>query len=481
MRPLLVLAIVILVAVVTVAGIWWAGRRADKTKGGFLDYVRDPHGIDRIHAELSKRDAEVERLSNENPELLVAMLLDNPSRHGEPARAIVAAGQRMVPALLAALEDPRYRDGKQEGPFGAMREPLEGVIDCLQALAPPEAVPSVQPLVGDENEDIRKEVALLLGSIANDDAALLVCRLLQDHNEYVRSYAMMGILRAIDADRVSDEFRRTVFEAVIPLVSTDTISGGDYAPQCLLGLDRQRAVEVLTADNMLAVGQPNLHEVLHALRKANVPVSANVSTSILSELNANATEYPNTYIVGEALMLLAHIDPDKGRNEAENYSDHPSQQIREWAAEARAIAVGMDKPWEAAWAHFDSAGWDGLTTAQQHALAVRMLVDEVNNGGFLQYFFNSSGDYWNAALRGLDAIGARSDEALFKQALQVFGTEEPSADRRIRNQQIAKAANRLEHPFDEIESTFYEDKEDREVLLLLYMIEHASDFKQHAK
>ena len=478
--------IYLVVALLIVLGVAFAAYRflaRGKADGGigFMEYVEDPTAPDHLQAELADRDAAVAELAKESPEELVAMLKEDADQFGMPARAIESAGPRILPALLAAVADPSFRGGSQQDAFGSrVVEPLEGVLSCLQEVAPAEAVPVVTPLVNDESDNIRKQVALLLGKIATDEAAEPVVQLLRDDDDYVRCYAMMGIRRAIKADRITNGFRRTVFGALVPLAFRRAISGNDEAPRCLLGLDRVKAIPILTQPDRLKADQENLHEVLGALRESNVQVDEDVLLRILSELE-DATEYPAEYVYSETLMMLALINSDKARGVIRESLEHPSQRVREHAAEAQALANGLEDALPAVWEKLDSQGWEELSTPQKHVLAVRMLIDEVNNGGFLQYFVNSSGDNWQDANAGLAAIGAAGDGRLFKKVLTQFRPDSPSVDRRTRHEQVATIAAKEDRPFEQLESEFYEDKEDREVLLTQYMLKHVEDFRDNAK
>lgn len=53
--------------------------------------------------------------------------------------------------------------------------------------------------------------------------------------------------------------------------------------------------------------------------------------------------------------------------------------------------------------------------------AMRLLESEVNNGGFEQYFWNSSCTLMDVAMEGYLAIGAEKYEALLKRALEFIG------------------------------------------------------------
>jgi|WetSurMetagenome_2_1015567.scaffolds.fasta_scaffold52971_2 hypothetical protein len=148
--------------------------------------------------------------------------------------------RRALPYLLAAIKDPRYQ--KEQGAFlGRTARPLFHVMRFLRPLAPPEAVPALAPLVRHPDDWVRKEAALLLGLIASDDCIGPVGEALADAEPYVRNYAMMGTMRAIDEGRASRTFLDAVFERLIPLLDkADETTSGDV-PLCLLRIDRERA------------------------------------------------------------------------------------------------------------------------------------------------------------------------------------------------------------------------------------------------
>jgi len=64
-------------------------------------------------------------------------------------------------------------------------------------------------------------------------------------------------------------------------------------------------------------------------------------------------------------------------------------------------------------------GFGGLSEPEKLYYAVALLRNEVNNGGFDQYFFNSSGSYYNYAEEGLVAIGATHTLELLRQAKEI--------------------------------------------------------------
>ena len=108
-----------------------------------------------------------------------------------------------------------------------------------------------------------------------------------------------------------------------------------------------------------------------------------------------------------------------------------------------------------------------LSSEEQTCFAVSLLEDEVYNGGFDQFFSNSSGDYYRLAVAGLEEIGASSSLAIVKEAAEtVFGSSEPPIDRaerwRImdsRNRRLSDVLTRFRQGsrLERLDKQFWED------------------------
>ena len=112
------------------------------------------------------------------------------------------------------------------------------------------------------------------------------------------------------------------------------------------------------------------------------------------------------------------------------------------------------------WDVVEKSGWHALTEAEKHLLAIERLDAEVNNGGFAQYYFNSSGDNWQDAHNGLAAIGAETRHRLMSATLETFGDVEPAVDRESRTSQLSKIVRKKEDPFNEQDSAWYKIKDE---------------------
>ncbi len=73
----------------------------------------------------------------------------------------------------------------------------------------------------------------------------------------------------------------------------------------------------------------------------------------------------------------------------------------------------------------DRSGIDGFTEAEWTVLAVEALEREVNNGGYSQFFFNSSNEYAAFIVDALLRIGRPETAAITREALDILGIEGP--------------------------------------------------------
>jgi hypothetical protein len=72
-------------------------------------------------------------------------------------------------------------------------------------------------------------------------------------------------------------------------------------------------------------------------------------------------------------------------------------------------------------------------TRGQRAVYALWIVDgEVNNGGFEQFFFNSSGSVMDEAIDGAELIGASANARILEEAAEVFSDGDVPEDREAR-------------------------------------------------
>ena len=102
------------------------------------------------------------------------------------------------------------------------------------------------------------------------------------------------------------------------------------------------------------------------------------------------------------------------------------------------------------------------------------LEQEVNNGGFSQYFYNSSGNFANEVVDAFTQIGAHKTAEICKKAVAVFNGHVPE-DREER-QSLLESLD-CEDIFDECDNAFFNYEDDLEALNYAYIMNHRKFFR----
>lgn len=104
----------------------------------------------------------------------------------------------------------------------------------------------------------------------------------------------------------------------------------------------------------------------------------------------------------------------------------------------------------------------------------QILEQEVSNGGFSQFFYNSSGDFSNELVDAFKKIGALKTAKICKKALAVFNGNVPT-DRDEREELLDNLE--CDDALSECDDEFYEYEDDLEELNYTYIMEHHSFFE----
>lgn len=125
----------------------------------------------------------------------------------------------------------------------------------------------------------------------------------------------------------------------------------------------------------------------------------------------------------------------------------------------------------------DRLGYNNLSWPEKVFICVRDVECEINNGGFDQYYFNSSGNHALDAVPSLEAIGAKHTSSLLRDANALFGESGPSPDRLARQEQLDALRDAKGKKMDEIEEEFYKGTEDLDGLLKKYISMNAEAYR----
>ena len=103
-------------------------------------------------------------------------------------------------------------------------------------------------------------------------------------------------------------------------------------------------------------------------------------------------------------------------------------------------------------------GFETLSENEKQYYAVGLLDGEVYNGGFVQFFDNTSGEYYRYSELGLIRIGAKESLRLLRESkLAAFGNSPVPKDQ---TQRWSHTNDEVTKKLDDLDSKYYETKED---------------------
>ena len=119
--------------------------------------------------------------------------------------------------------------------------------------------------------------------------------------------------------------------------------------------------------------------------------------------------------------------------------------------------------------------FSNLNEFEKTFIYIDVLEDNVTNGGFIQFFFNSSGQFAHEIFHAYLAIKAETTIDILTKAIHLFPEMPVPKDARIR-QQILMAKDSNIDLWDTLDTEFYKNEEDIIELTLNYVRENISHF-----
>jgi HEAT repeat protein len=212
----------------------------------------------------------------------------------------------------------------------------------------------------------RKEAALALGSLGTRACTGTIVVALADDDDYVRSYAMMGIERGISAKRCQPDFLEAVFPALVKLLNRDDCSVSGTAPQLLLDIDADRAIPILLSPDYFTADNSQLAYILRALNHHNYAVPHTKLLPLLNELRTTADRYPRNFHYAEALRAYGRNPDAQAANWIRGGLRSANETIREGAAAALANLSGISDAFTYVCEIWERDGFDQLSDPQKH-------------------------------------------------------------------------------------------------------------------
>jgi Domain of unknown function (DUF4375) len=127
--------------------------------------------------------------------------------------------------------------------------------------------------------------------------------------------------------------------------------------------------------------------------------------------------------------------------------------------------------------YFGLLTFDGLSPAEQVLIGVWELVNEVYNGGFAQYFLNSSRDRAEAMIQLLHVIDANQVAAILEEAMTLIG---PGTRWGAEFRPAAAMPEETRKVIKDLELTFYNKLDDLHLLNFRYLSKHRNQIDADA-
>lgn len=123
------------------------------------------------------------------------------------------------------------------------------------------------------------------------------------------------------------------------------------------------------------------------------------------------------------------------------------------------------------------SGYESLTHPEKVLNSIFWLEADVNNGGFEQYYFNSSGNYALDTPPALEEIGAKRTAEIVKEANSHFPGGHPSKDWDERISLEDQVSEEIRTKWRELDSEFYKYEDPLEQLQVNYMKSHRDQIR----
>jgi len=119
---------------------------------------------------------------------------------------------------------------------------------------------------------------------------------------------------------------------------------------------------------------------------------------------------------------------------------------------------------------------DRLTEPQKNFYFNQNLEREINNGGFNQYFYNSSGDFAHETITSLRTIGANKTADILQQAIDQFPKSTAPKDRTKRQEILEKIEDTADEVWEQLDQAFYKYEDHLYDLNIEYIKQNRSSF-----
>ena len=119
---------------------------------------------------------------------------------------------------------------------------------------------------------------------------------------------------------------------------------------------------------------------------------------------------------------------------------------------------------------------DSVTGEQKLFYHNQCLEREINNGGFNQYFFNSSGDFAHKTIQSLQTIGANKTADILQKAIDQFPNSNVPEDRTERQEILEQIEETADVVWEDLDQKFFSYEDDLNTLNIEFVRKNKDKF-----
>ncbi|MEM7519210.1 MAG: DMP19 family protein, partial [Planctomycetota bacterium] len=343
------------------------------------------------------------------------------------------------------------------------------IVERLAVLGNEEPARYFESLTRSDDPDTRAFALRNAAMVARESDTTRVEQALSDPDHDVQSAVLDGLSHAAAREDPTHPFLETMFTALMPFAAGEQSTQLDGSAECMGEIDAPRATAILSTPRFIRRDNPNIKDVLATLHKLDFTPDPALLWPLLEQARSDLPGYRAERTHGLLLELAARTPSERVEREIEDALRSSLEGVRSGAASALLRLHQLPEPVDLL-----LIGDSERSDVEQYVASVSSLEGQVNNGGFLQYFFNSTGDDCLVALEATRAVGLPHTNSQLQRAVAVLGAHEPLADRDRRLELIADMRDADEEALESITSEFFADHDQLVVTLARYMVHHAA-------
>lgn len=128
-------------------------------------------------------------------------------------------------------------------------------------------------------------------------------------------------------------------------------------------------------------------------------------------------------------------------------------------------SLNLQSNWEKLIDKWVKRGYETLLPSERIWFNVRSLIDSVDNGGLISYYYNSGADYLEETVEDLYKLKAYEVINIINQVNELFQDDKPPIDIDRRNNIISSWDGKNDELLEELDRQFYQLEEDLEAKL----------------